>query len=370
MLQQLLSKSELTLAERLCKIHEEIRQLHPELCRVAIAVYDEERDNLKTFAHSTDGSSPISFYEARLSEAKSLQELANSSQTRIIDDLSQISGDNFHSQKLLESGYLSSMTQPIQFNGKLYGFLFFNSPVKGFFSDLRHATIKAYAGVISLLLINELQTLNTFKGAVQTAREFSRFRDEETGNHLERMSRYARLIARDLAPKHYKEDDWVEYVFQFSPLHDVGKVAVPDDILLKPGKLSPEEFEHMKDHVTKGVEIITMMNNEFGLNSLNFFETLYNIVAYHHECLNGKGYPYGLEGEEIPIEARICTVADVFDALTSRRPYKNAWTNEDAFEYLQSQAGKQLDPDCVTSLISHSERIKSIQAEFVEDYMG
>lgn len=193
MLQQVLSKSDVSIGNRICEIHEEIRSAYPALCRIAVAVYDKETDLLKTFAHSTDGAPPISFYEAPLSKAKSLQEIAKDSQPRIIDDLNLFSSQNQHTRKLLESGFLSSLTLPIRFNGNLYGFLFFNAAEKNYFSEARLATLKAYAGVVSLLVINELQTLNTFKGAVQTAREFSRQRDEETGNHLERMSRYAPL---------------------------------------------------------------------------------------------------------------------------------------------------------------------------------
>jgi two-component system, response regulator RpfG len=275
-----------------------------------------------------------------------------------------------YTRKLLESGFLSSLTLPIRFNGQLYGFLFFNAAEKAYFSESRLATLKAYAGVISLLVINELQTLKTFKGAVKTAREFSRHRDEETGNHLERMSRYARLIAQDVAPLHDKTDEWVEYIFQFAPLHDVGKVAVPDDVLLKPGKLTHDEYQLMKTHVNKGSEIINVMSNEFGLNHLNFFDMLVNIVVAHHEALDGSGYPLGLKDDEIPLEARIVAVADIFDALTSCRPYKERWSNQRAIDVLKQDAGVRLDKECVEALLRHEHEIEVIQKEFAEDFIG
>ncbi|WP_135077286.1 HD domain-containing phosphohydrolase [Terasakiella sp. SH-1] len=370
MLQKVLSHSELSIAQRLCEIHEEIRTLHPELCRIAIAIYDRETDKLKTFAHSTEGDSPISFYEAQLSEAKSLQDIAQSHDARVIDDLRELPTNNRHTDKLLESGYLSSMTIPINFKGALYGFLFFNATEPSYFNEARRSGIKAYAGVISLLVVNELQTLKTFRGAVKTAREFSRQRDEETGNHLERMSRFSRLIARDLAPKHGKEEDWVEYIFQFAPLHDVGKVAIPDNILLKPGRLDTDELDVMRTHVQKGSDIITVMSQEFDLDALNHFDILRNIIAGHHEKMDGSGYPLGLKGEEIPLEARICAVADIFDALTSCRPYKKPWTNEEAMGLLRDQAGKELDQECVDSFISQIDEVERIQKEFVEDFAG
>lgn len=370
MLQHVLDKDKISIAERLCHIHAEIRREYPHLCRVAVAVYDKETDVLKTFAHSTDGASPISFYEAPLDKAKSLLEIANDTEPRIIDDLKLYPKKSIHTAKLLDSGFRSSMTLPIRYNGNLYGFLFFNSSKVGYFSQTRTATLKAYAGVVSLLIVNEIQNLKTFKGAVKTAREFSRHRDEETGSHLERMSRYSRLIARDLAPKYGKDDDWVEYIFQFAPLHDVGKVAVPDHILLKPGKLTAEEYKEMKTHVTKGGEIIEMMAEQFGLNTLNFFDMLRNIVIYHHESLDGTGYPNQLNGKDIPIEAKIVAVADIFDALTSCRPYKKSWSNDRAIKTLQVEAGVRLDEECVNALINHLPDIERIQQEFNEDLIG
>lgn len=370
MVERTLAKGMLTIGERLCGIHEDIRKDFPALCRIAVAVYDPETEILKTFAHSTDGASPISFYQTELDHAPSLKKIAESGEVRIIEDLSQLQGDSEHSRRLTRSGFLSSMTQPIIFNEKLYGFLFFNSAEKNYFSHVRLATMRAYAGVISLLVVNELQNLGTFKGALKTAREFSRHRDEETGNHLERMSRYARLIALDLAPRHGKNDDWVEYIFQFAPLHDVGKIAISDDILLKPGRLTTEEFEVMKTHVQKGGEIIDVMSDQFGLNSLTFFAMLKNIVVHHHECLDGSGYPKGLKGDDIPLESRIVAVADVFDALTSCRPYKERWSNEMAFETLLIEAGIRLDKECVDSLLSHKDQIIKIQNEFGEDFIG
>jgi len=367
MLDHTFSNESSSIATRVCEIHDEIRILFPALCRIAITVYDRETDILKTFAHSTDGTSPISFYEAPMSKAKSLQEIAKDNQPRTIDDLSLFSVANAHTKNLVASGIFSSFTLPIRFNGNLYGFLFFNASQKNYFSKQRLVTLNTYASVLSLLMINELQTLQTLKGALQTAREFSRLRDEETGNHLERMSRYSRIIARDLALENGKEDDWVEYVFQFAPLHDVGKVAVPDHILLKPGRLTPDEYEIMKTHVIKGGDIINIMKNEFGLNNLNHFDMLINIVVYHHEKLDGSGYPHGLKGSEIPLEARIVTVADVFDALTSCRPYKKSWTNEDAFALLKEGSNKHFDPKCVASLIRHEDEIKAIQNTFRED---
>ena len=204
------------------------------------------------------------------------------------------------------------------------------------------------------------------QAAVKVIRSVSSARDEETGSHLARMARYARMIAAKLADAKGLSDEFVEYVFQFAPLHDVGKVSVPDAILLKPGRLTFEEFEVMKTHVEKGVHIVDLMVQDFGLKAMPHFDLLRNIVAYHHEALDGSGYPYGLSGDAIPIEARIAAVADVFDALTSERPYKKAWSNDEALELLRSQAGVKFDADCVAALADNPETVADIQARFGE----
>jgi len=210
--------------------------------------------------------------------------------------------------------------------------------------------LKPIAEVVSLQTIMELDAIRMIQAAVKTVRQISRVRDEETGTHLERMSRYARLIALRMAPRKGMSDEWVEFLFQFSPLHDVGKIAVPDQILFKPGRLTTEEFEIMKNHVGRGNEIVQVMAETFRLTQAPYLRVLRNVVAHHHECLDGSGYPAGLSGEEVSLEGRIVAVADVFDALTSTRPYKKAWSVDDALNFLTEQAGKKFDPEAVEVL--------------------
>jgi HD-GYP domain-containing protein (c-di-GMP phosphodiesterase class II) len=208
------------------------------------------------------------------------------------------------------------------------------------------------------------------QAAVDTARDITHHRDNETGSHLDRMSRYSRLIAEELAPRYDFSDEYVERIFLFSPLHDIGKIAIPDEILLKPGQLDEQEYEIMKSHALKGREIIDGMLEHFGIASLDHSNMLRNIAQYHHEAMNGMGYPEGLQGEAIPIEARIIAVADIFDALTSRRPYKAAWDNDRAFALLQELSGVTLDADCVNALFAHRKRVEQIQQRFREDPFG
>jgi len=176
------------------------------------------------------------------------------------------------------------------------------------------------------------------------------YRDEDTGNHILRMAKYSRAIAEYLGLS--KADcDEIEYA---SPMHDIGKIGIPDHILLKPGKLLPEEWALMQQHTIIGHGILA--NSES-----RFIQTGSVIALSHHEKFDGNGYPYGLSGEEIPLPARIVAVADVYDALRSTRPYKEAWSREDAIGYATEQSGKHFDPACVDAFLKQLDHIYEIE---------
>jgi len=224
--------------------------------------------------------------------------------------------------------------------------------------------------MISLMVINELVSINTLIAAVKTTSSITHVRDPETGSHLDRMSRYSRLIAVALADKYNLNDSYIEHVFMFSPLHDIGKIGIPDNILFKPNQLDDDERVVMNTHVKKGREMIDDLLANFGLENIEYIEVLRNIAEFHHEAVNGGGYPAGIKGDEIPLEASIVAVADVFDALTSARPYKEAWTNEKAIETLKDLAGERLDRDCVNALIDNMDQVELIQKQFNENIYG
>ncbi len=163
-------------------------------------------------------------------------------------------------------------------------------------------------------------------------------RDGDTGNHIDRVSYIAGMIAEELG----LEQELCRMIFLASPLHDVGKLGVPDSILLKPGKLTAEEFQQMQKHTELGAQIL-------GGSSSKLIQIAETIAANHHEKWDGTGYPKGLKGAEIPIEARIVAVADVLDALCSDRPYKNAWPLDAAFAEILNASGKHFDPGCVAA---------------------
>ncbi|MDO8317623.1 HD-GYP domain-containing protein [Rhodoferax sp.] len=199
-------------------------------------------------------------------------------------------------------------------------------------------------------------TLNILQRERETVIRLSKaaeYRDPETGAHILRMAHYSELIAKGLG---LPVEDQV-LLLEAAPMHDIGKVGIADNILLKPARLTPDEFEIMKQHAMYGHEILKD-------SSSKVLQAGAEIAKAHHEKFDGSGYPLGLIGEEIPIFSRIVAVADVFDALTSARPYKTAWSLERAAEYIQAKSGVHFDPRCVNAFFSNWEQVLLIRQRF------
>lgn len=181
------------------------------------------------------------------------------------------------------------------------------------------------------------------------------YRDDLTGFHIIRMSRYAQTLARASG----MSESEAEMVLNASPMHDIGKIGIPDNILLKPGKLEADEWEIMKTHVDIGVEILSG-------SSFDLMDMASQIAQNHHEKWDGTGYPKGLKGTDIPKVGRIVALADVFDALTTERPYKKAWSIDDTIDFLREQSGKHFDPELVETFIAVLPEILQIRDEYQE----
>ena len=178
------------------------------------------------------------------------------------------------------------------------------------------------------------------------------YRDEDTGNHVARMARYSRLIAEALG----LGEEVCDIIEHSAPMHDIGKIGIPDQILKKPGPLRAEEWTEMQLHTEYGYEILRDSPSKY-------LQTGAVIALCHHEKFNGNGYPNGLAGDRIPIEARIVTVADVFDALTSVRPYKGAWPLEQALDLLHEESGTTFDSACVDAFMHNLPEVRRIMGE-------
>ena len=361
----------LTLNEKLVCTHEAIRQYFPFLARIAITIYDPATTLLKSYIDSSDHQTPWEHCEAHLEECPSLQEVLDKGCPRVINNMVTFeNNESGHFKRLGREGYAASYTMPFFDNGVFTGFIFFNSHKADVFTDDVLHELDIVGHMISLLVVNEMDAVHALTAAVKTTEHITHVRDTETGCHLDRMSRYSRLIAVCLAEKYNLDDAYIEHILSFSTLHDIGKVGIPDSILLKPGKLTHEETETMRTHARRGREIIDDLISNFGLGHFDYVSVLRNIAEYHHEAINGTGYPEGKKGTQIPLEARIVAVADVFDALTSDRPYKKAWSNDEAFAMLDKMAGKKLDRDCVDAIINSRKEVEEIQEQFKEDKFG
>ena len=360
----------LSLPGKIEYVHELLKGRFDFIDRISVAVYDPKTDLLKTFVHSSDDENPLVLYSAKLADSASMQEILKVGRPRVLNDLDIFSNVQAeHARRIAALRYKSSYTMPMFLNGEFFGFLFFNSHRRDVFDEATLHYLDVVGHLVSLLVIHDMSRTRSLYAIVKTAANMALHRDVETGAHLDRMSNYARLIAKEVAKKYRLNDELVEHIFLFSPLHDIGKIGISDSILLKPGKLTEAEFDTMKTHAAKGGEIIDMMLKNLGLDEFPHAEILRNIALYHHEALNGSGYNAMMD-EEIPIEAKIVAVADVFDALTSVRPYKEAWSNDRAFTYLQSMAGTKFDSDCVAALINCRGEVEATQKRFKEDHLG
>lgn len=212
------------------------------------------------------------------------------------------------------------------------------------------------------LKLNHAITIRVLAGLAE-------LRDTDTGNHLNRVSEYSKFIARELgklgAPKwcKYITPMYVEDIGQSSVLHDIGKVGIPDSILLKKGKLTASEFELMKGHTIIGGDALTKADEEMGIQS--FLTLAKEIAYYHHEKFDGTGYPMGLKGEEIPLSARIVALADVYDALTSNRPYREALPHEMAAKIITGEMGKKhFDPTILDVFINNQHVFQKTREQY------
>jgi len=270
--------------------------------------------------------------------------------TRIINDLEErYNLTQSESTKLiLEEGFKSNLTALATINSRPFGFFFLSSEKKGNYTERDAKLFASISGVLSYRLYYSLTIQKLLSYFANSLVNLVEFKDNETGNHIKRVSMYAKIIAEELnlSPKLVRE------IYEFAPLHDIGKVGIPDAILLKPGKLDPEEWEIMKTHVTNGVKIIEQFQKDArSIMEPQSLVVMKNIIAEHHERWDGKGYPDGKKGEEISIEGRIVALADVFDALTTKRPYKDAFPFEKAVEMIIQERGTHFDPNVVDAFL-------------------
>ena len=226
----------------------------------------------------------------------------------------------------------------------------------------------AYQESLKKSNIELMETLITTQDITIVAlAKLAEFRDPETGEHLERMREYAKTLAIELQKNQkysaYIDSHYIDNIYKSTPLHDIGKVGIPDEVLMKPGKLTDEEFETMKRHCEIGGDSLSSAIEQSGMEQ-SFLDMGKGIAYYHHEKWNGQGYPKGMAGEAIPLSARITALADVYDALTSKRVYKEAFPHERSRSILLEDSGKSFDPEIVDAFVSTEKEFIAIRKEY------
>lgn len=353
--------------ERLQELHRLVRARHPFVARVAVALVDERSQTLKTYVHSSGEDDPLSNYDAPLDEAPSLRRTIDLRRPRVVNDLALFAaGEHDHTRRIWEHGYRASYALPIFRQDCPVAIVFFNSLQPDCFTPEVLEDLDLYGHLVGQLVAEEQGRSRLLLAALRTALQMIHQRDAELGGHVERMAHYSRIIARHLRGLGLYEldDEVVELIFQFAPLHDVGKIAIPDRVLRKTGELDEEESAVMRTHTSLGRQLVDNIARSLGLENLEQIDILRWVTELHHEAMDGSGYPKCLSGEEIPIAARIVAVADVFDALTTTRSYKPAWSNDEAFAYLRRQGDSTLDRHCIDAMIQNRSAVERVQALF------
>ena len=263
------------------------------------------------------------------------------------------SAENALNKRLAEQGLNAATCISLINKAELHAYMLFATKAKHYSAE-HLEFLNNIASVMSNVLEKTLVMENLVRAAVQGLAKLAESRDPETGDHLIRMAHYSMHIAEELAQEEaYKQvitPAYIRDIYHFAPMHDIGKVGVRDDILLKPAKLTEDETKEMQRHPTIGADVLKKAEQQVEAMGYSIFKLGIEIAAGHHEKFDGTGYPAQLKGEAIPLSARIVAAADVFDALTSKRPYKEAWPIEDALALMHEQAGKHFDPEVIAAM--------------------
>lgn len=338
---------------------------------IGIALIDEDHKKLTASYGVSDetitGMPERMMGASWLIEDTSMGQLIETGEGRIINDLEAYCEGRplkLYNSVILDSGIKASITLPLTVSGQPVGMIFFSSSQKEVYTKEHLRFLKTLANSIAISLDQNIFINDIMYSSVLALAKLAETRDEDTGEHLERMAIYTRAIAELLHENDiYSEEISLEYTEQlerFSPLHDIGKVGILDTILLKPGKLTTEEFSEMKKHTTFGGQVLRSSEQYMQKKGKSLFNIGIEIAENHHEKWDGSGYPSGKSGLQIPLSARIVALADVFDALTSKRPYKEAYPFETSLAIIAEGRGTHFDPAIVDVFLNNKKQIEQL----------
>ncbi|MFN3412095.1 MAG: HD domain-containing phosphohydrolase [Exilispira sp.] len=330
--------------------------------RFSFALYRHYNDSIVAFHAKTRNYTNIYLtkgYSQKFSDTSLIKIIEEKKEFRIIDNLEEWSSES--ANLLLKEGIKSNITVPVIVNQKFFGFIFFASKKSNAY-NYDHGKI---ANFFTSIIMNRFfysfslqKTLSVFGEGITNIVEF---KDTETADHTRRVSQYSSLIAEALREYKIITPEKAYEIVTYAPLHDIGKIGIPDSILFKSSKLNEEEWEIMKTHTIIGGNLLKKANSslkeEIGISLL---DTAYNIIVDHHEWWDGSGYPEGKKGNEISIEGQIVAIADVFDALTTKRPYKDIIPFDESIEIIKMKSGIHFNPELVNIFISEKNSVYEI----------
>ncbi|MHC1682824.1 MAG: HD domain-containing phosphohydrolase [Clostridiaceae bacterium] len=341
--------------------------------RVGLAMLDMN-DTVYSFAVKTDYKPKLDTGFSLEINKTSLNKIVDYNKPRIINDYVEYLEENPDSStaKLLVSeGVRSSISYPLMANNIIIGIFFFSSKKPNSYTEDYLERVRLIANNISIAIEKFLIVDDLILSSITGFAKLVEAKDSDTGLHIERMQNYSRIIAKGLSNLEKYKDvisyKYVDDIYKFSPLHDIGKVGIADGILLKPGKLTHQEFEVMKTHTVIGGDVLKKAYSKSSKSDRHYFDMGIEIALGHHERYDGKGYPYGLSGDDIPLSARIVMAADVLDALTSKRAYKEAIDIETSINMMVDERGKMFDPDIISILLKYKRDILDIYYKFHEE---
>ena len=297
----------------------------------------------------------------------SLESLILSNEPRIINDYREYvkkRPTHDYTRIVMSAGIKSSITFPISVRGNTYGFIFFSSIKRNVYREKHKDFLRLLANSINLSFEKSVFLDSLLYSSLLALAKMAEAKDEVTGDHLDRMQVYACALGdyllKESAYSQFITPQFMADLERFSPMHDIGKVGVRDAILMKPGKLTPEEFDEMKKHAVYGADVMREAESHIMKSGRSLFGMGIEITESHHEKWDGTGYPKGLKQKEIPLSARIVALVDVLDALTSKRPYKEAFPYDQSAEIIAQGSGKHFDPELVRVFLNHREDFKEL----------
>ncbi|WP_373947741.1 HD-GYP domain-containing protein [Vibrio pomeroyi] len=346
------------------------REHYPILSRLSVVLCSENRASNYFVSDTLCQEAEHRYIEQELKPESALSRMAESLDIRIIHDLTSIKPTKQISH-LLQLGHQSSYTTPIRYQESNLGFVFINASSTGFFAkEYIQCDIAYLSQLISSLFVQLFERQRHFQSSLAIALNMGHARDPETKEHLIRMGKYSEQIARTMSQSNNEiTHQFIHRIRLYAPFHDIGKYRIPDNVLFSTGRFSAEERAIMNNHTLYGEEMINdvvSLSHHCSMCS-DEIQFIKNIVRHHHERFDGSGLPDGLSDTAIPLEARIVTLADVFDALMSKRAYKHAWSLDEVMEYIEAHNGSMFDPECVEALKQNLDGFMAIREQYNDD---